>query len=239
MDHPRSRGVYRRGFRRAGMALGSSPLARGLHVRDNGDGTLHRIIPARAGFTVRRRVTRLGGRDHPRSRGVYVRLARVLGIETGSSPLARGLRFLEWHCGAVARIIPARAGFTRGRPARRRSPSDHPRSRGVYHYLEDHMDLESRIIPARAGFTSQYNPVSLGTKDHPRSRGVYATVENLPHGCEGSSPLARGLLHVFADAVPCAWIIPARAGFTGYGDPLLLRAWDHPRSRGVYTRSRP
>ena len=90
-DHPRSRGVYTSKGRPALSASGSSPLARGLLINDITDGGAHRIIPARAGFTVERQAgpVRLGiiparagftscgigsvfeGADHPRSRGVY------------------------------------------------------------------------------------------------------------------------------------------------------------------------
>ena len=50
---------------------GSSPLARGLRLRQNSGLMVRRIIPARAGFTG---VFFFGFRfvgDHPRSRGVY------------------------------------------------------------------------------------------------------------------------------------------------------------------------
>ena len=71
-DHPRSRGVYKLLIPLPVRAEGSSPLARGLHLARPADDLLHRIIPARAGFTVRR----LGS----------------AGDGVGSSPLARGLR---------------------------------------------------------------------------------------------------------------------------------------------------
>ena len=70
-DHPRSRGVYP--LRKAGSGLlnGSSPLARGLLIWRSGGATPSRIIPARAGFTSRESTSRVLGKDHPRSRGVY------------------------------------------------------------------------------------------------------------------------------------------------------------------------
>mgnify|MGYP001641158710 CR=1 FL=1 len=53
-DHPRSRGVYDdRGAQCPGVG-GSSPLARGLRVSCGFRRRGPRIIPARAGFTVRR-----------------------------------------------------------------------------------------------------------------------------------------------------------------------------------------
>ena len=53
----------------------------------------------------------------------------------------------------------------------------------------------------------------------------------------GSSPLARGLPIHAACGVPSGRIIPARAGFTSSRRPPPWPHPDHPRSRGVYTRS--
>ena len=55
----------------------------------------------------------------------------------------------------------------------------------------------------------------------------------------GSSPLARGLLTVFAVIMTTARIIPARAGFTAPTGGCPARRWDHPRSRGVYADALP
>ena len=172
-----------------------------------------RIIPARAGFTLRGSVAWGHWRDHPRSRGVYSVYGQVTERKEGSSPLARGLRGLRmdrrWHMG----IIPARAGFTNsGRCARRGRP-DHPRSRGVYgvksvaakpingssplarglRYQERDQQGTARIIPARAGFTPRRSPWKGILMDHPRSRGVYFMTAFIGARSKGSSPLARGL----------------------------------------------
>ena len=50
-DHPRSRGVYSVSQRRVIALIGSSPLARGLHIALVRLGQSPGIIPARAGFT--------------------------------------------------------------------------------------------------------------------------------------------------------------------------------------------
>ena len=131
-DHPRSRGVYRRGGCPRGSWAGSSPLARGLP--QDADGLLQavRIIPARAGFTEGADAPEVPGQDHPRSRGVYPRMRTASSRRSGSSPLARGLLGRQNRLRPVDGIIPARAGFTspsRSPPAPCR---DHPRSRGVY-----------------------------------------------------------------------------------------------------------
>ena len=72
---------------------------------------------------------------------------------------------------------------------------DHPRSRGVYTAYEDDPEKKPGIIPARAGFTDHNDMVMKIDSDHPRSRGVYLPLGHSPGNAEGSSPLARGLLH--------------------------------------------
>ena len=234
---------------------GSSPLARGLQVSDDFELADWRIIPARAGFTRRHRRPARRERDHPRSRGVYFTAPAHPGGTGGSSPLARGLP----HCCLLSvdrdGIIPARAGFTRGRPGRRRGDPDHPRSRGVYvsgascslrasgssplarglrpagTRAAGHM----RIIPARAGFTTMRVDALIMPMDHPRSRGVYALRTSVGVAAFGSSPLARGLPFLPVEHETRARIIPARAGFTTSPPPTPPPRWDHPRSRGVYT----
>ena len=115
-DHPRSRGVYLDGGLHECSFLGSSPLARGLRDAPRRRSASRRIIPARAGFTACRRQCGPGSGDHPRSRGVYPpRVGRPCG-DQGSSPLARGLRDLDYHEDQADRIIPARAGFTQYHP---------------------------------------------------------------------------------------------------------------------------
>ena len=52
-DHPRSRGVYSPSRRFLEHVGGSSPLARGLPENRKKNAVSLRIIPARAGFTLR------------------------------------------------------------------------------------------------------------------------------------------------------------------------------------------
>ena len=90
-------------------------------------------------------------------------------------------------------IIPARAGFTRGRIRGYHPVKDHPRSRGVYGCVQETVAvrpgssplarglhrgqrvsiMDARIIPARAGFTGGGIEGGVEPGDHPRSRGVY------------------------------------------------------------------
>ena len=217
-DHPRSRGVY----------------SSSRHDHQPGLG----IIPARAGFTPRPRPPRGPGPDHPRSRGVYASPVPERHGRGGSSPLARGLLVLLGGLFAVARIIPARAGFTAHlyRPCRWDRGSS-PLARGL-HSRSPSSATPARIIPARAGFTDNPTDFQVYGKDHPRSRGVYSKAIWHHQIRQGSSPLARGLLAVYSDNMPDGGIIPARAGFTMYALISKPRTVDHPRSRGVYCSPR-
>ena len=219
--------------------MGSSPLARGLPAAvPPGLGTPG-IIPARAGFTWRRRSPRPRTGDHPRSRGVYPGEALRPGLRPGSSPLARGLRGPTEPAGYADRIIPARAGFTAPTASVSGARSDHPRSRGVYLRRRLQPLRRIRIIPARAGFTLTTDRKAPLPPDHPRSRGVYPQNQATSWVTCGSSPLARGLLGVRLRGGCASRIIPARAGFTGSPTCRGGRCRDHPRSRGVYTMSAP
>ena len=212
-DHPRSRGVYITSPSRSSSAEGSSPLARGLPCRLPAPSPRPRIIPARAGFTMRTATAPSRRPDHPRSRGVYTPNQPTLTSGPGSSPLARGLQHHPAGPDHVRRIIPARAGFTPPTNPPSLQDLDHPRSRGVYSITQPAQtmyggssplarglrsvaapaDTKARIIPARAGFTSLASQFPPFPADHPRSRGVYPRrrTEFTTHW--GSSPLARGL----------------------------------------------
>ena len=173
---------------------GSSPHARGLLVMMSAMIAMMWIIPARAGFTSRRLMTRSNS--------------------LGSSPHARGLPRRQRHVGDRTGIIPARAGFTSWSSSSFSVVGDHPRTRGVYPYrtliscgvrgsspharglppLPRHARVHGRIIPARAGFTVSCQTCSASAR--------------------GSSPHARGLRVPGVVVVGAGGIIPARAGFT-------------------------
>ena len=113
---------------------GSSPLARGLPSTGDARTRMRRIIPARAGFTPAwcRRLP--GPPDHPRSRGVYSLNDIFTNLDTGSSPLARGLRLGEFVVALDVGIIPARAGFTLADPW---NPNDEPHYQTAFAFTAD------------------------------------------------------------------------------------------------------
>ena len=233
-DHPRSRGVYAPACSAAFPAAGSSPLARGLRAVHRAGHHRLRIIPARAGFTIRPLSNSRQFSDHPRSRGVYDAGKRILRLLGGSSPLARGLRDLGSQAVVDERIIPARAGFTNdAAEPTGEDPGSSPLARGLREGVLQGQ-AQPRIIPARAGFTVSRRRASAAVRDHPRSRGVYIVTRGALTFALGSSPLARGLLTTTHSKRKKTGIIPARAGFTPAEAYRASCSWDHPRSRGVY-----
>ena len=90
-DHPRSRGEYRFHAHRSPMDRGSSPLSRGILLECSQCLGCGGIIPALAGNTTVARQHAVTPSDHPRSRGEYASISLLDKLQTGSSPLSRGI----------------------------------------------------------------------------------------------------------------------------------------------------
>ena len=172
----------------------------------------------------------------------------------GSSPHARGTRFVDDVLYVKSGIIPACAGntqryFTTVQPFR-----DHPRMRGEHQtnlgnqqasqgssphargtlLLTCRLLLLIGIIPACAGNTDSLGGKRSYARDHPRMRGEHYDNNVSTANQQGSSPHARGTrLH---DRPRCLTpgIIPACAGNTSYVVDTTDYARDHPRMRGEH-----
>ena len=211
--HPRPRGEHDGEGQPARESIGSSPPARGTHVRAAGAGVRRRFIPARAGNTRDRPARSIWPPVHPRPRGEHLVSGFGRRLRNGSSPPARGTPRERIRAASAKRFIPARAGNThRPRPSRCRC-TVHPRPRGEH-------DLLSTPRPPANGSS----PPARGTPQEPRhaqliARFIPARAGNTGHSTgarspsRGSSPPARGT--------------PARAGRRG-----------HPRPRGEHVRLR-
>ena len=128
--HPRSRGEnhpFQTGTRRY---RGSSPLTRGKRKAASTVKYADRLIPAHAGKTRRRTLSRRCPRAHPRSRGENFRLRCGQVGACGSSPLTRGKRGVEHDVRLTIRLIPAHAGKTSTSWTKTPPSGAHPRSRG-------------------------------------------------------------------------------------------------------------
>ena len=150
--HPRSRGEHDDPRCTTTDSVGSSPLARGTCqralVREGPPrripahrGTSHhrplheqglRLIPARAGNTLR--AWQLCGKmqPHPRSRREHLGDNALNLTNPGSSPLARGTQQSSVRPSVTIRLIPARAGSTLSSCQRPTATAAHPRSRGEH-----------------------------------------------------------------------------------------------------------
>ena len=112
--------------------VGSSPLARGIHLPLAALEVRSRIIPACAGNTCPILLISAFTEDHPRLRGEYVAYALQRDIPWGSSPLARGILNRCVCKSYISRIIPACAGNTKSDKYCQNLYWDHPRLCGEY-----------------------------------------------------------------------------------------------------------
>ena len=172
----------------------------------------------------------------------------------GSSPHARGTRFVDDVVYVESGIIPACAGNTSAVMLSAPCSRDHPRMRG------EHMDVlrtnarmpgssphargtqqirnvekaDRGIIPACAGNTNDPCPCMMANRDHPRMRGEHWLFVFWVCCRLGSSPHARGTPAFRRSAMRCRGIIPACAGNTPCNDRLSSGSRDHPRMRGEH-----
>ncbi len=130
-DHPRSCGANPTIYLVSFFCSGSSPLVRGQPLREIPLISHLRIIPARAGPTVRFALGQTVSKDHPRSCGANLSVQPGSMLMSGSSPLVRGQPTYRSLATMTSRIIPARAGPTRPTGPHRSPRSDHPRSCGA------------------------------------------------------------------------------------------------------------
>ncbi len=157
-DHPRSCGANHSHKHLDRLSIGSSPLVRGQLVFVTGDFPVERIIPARAGPTVRSRISVQPSPDHPRSCGANKFEPLATDRLYGSSPLVRGQLRLRRPARIAPRIIPARAGPTFRVARASRTVSDHPRSCGanpstshLKHHTHGSSPLVRGQLPVMAG----------------------------------------------------------------------------------------
>ena len=173
----------------------------------------------------------------------------------GSSPRGRGKPRPRGWGKSPFRLIPARAGKTRGAVNDALAPATHPRAGGENltpagrlvidggssprgrgkPRPPDPKDLVRGLIPARAGKTSAPLRPLQSARAHPRAGGenhwaaVYAPVAT------GSSPRGRGKLTVEVLVTKPVRLIPARAGKTLQVSRVEDGPRAHPRAGGENT----
>ena len=151
--HPRVRGEHIRVLASPGDMDGSSPRARGTPAGWLIGCYLNRFIPACAGNTCAPSILHDRASVHPRVRGEHFRHGDDTPGPIGSSPRARGTRFLLCGQFGMVRFIPACAGNTvRQMTIDRMHAGSSPRARGTQVACGGNVD-HRRFIPACAGNT--------------------------------------------------------------------------------------
>ena len=212
-DHPRLRGEHLDIIIEHAGVPGSSPLARGARGCVLALLLAERIIPACAGSTGGAELELGVDGDHPRLRGEHPLRTPLMAGHRGSSPLARGAPLGVREHAPIGGIIPACAGSTPRRGARRRGPGDHPRLRGEHE--GDWFEAVSFVGSS---------PLARGAPS--RAAASVKLLRIIP-ACAGSTVLAA----VQGAALE---IIPACAGSTYLTYCPVISSWDHPRLRGEH-----
>ena len=231
---------------------GSSP-----HARGTPDGSLLlacclRFIPACAGNASSIWIRNATRPVHPRMRGERSTLAKALTVVRGSSPHARGTRFIAALNPARLRFIPACAGNAlpsrqvqsrvtvhprmRGErspfgPGSPRSPGSSPHARGT-HSGSNVFEANYRFIPACAGNATGRLMNGSGVSVHPRMRGERCLFPQHGFLQLGSSPHARGTQPYVKVKDLADRFIPACAGNARMASRRFLLTTVHPRMRG-------
>ena len=232
---------------------GSSPRVRGEHLAGDYRVRRHRIIPARAGQTLRAYSSSSASTDHPRACGANQDKLSQGAVAYGSSPRVRGKLPADGVDPEQIRIIPARAGQTNPCSTARPRATDHPRAcganffnttpcrsltgssprvRGKRRYGSIQRSAR-RIIPARAGQTGRGLRITVRASDHPRACGANSSTTKLHGSGAGSSPRVRGKRRQGRGPGARGRIIPARAGQTHSSCQSTVSWTDHPRACGA------
>ncbi len=215
-------------------SCGSSPRTRGTRRSASTSSSAWRFIPAHAGNTQAECIPHPVEAVHPRARGEHAgRLGRREAM-SGSSPRTRGTRRASQPGPLRARFIPAHAGNTWSRCARRRGRPVHPRARGEHHHGYSAGGERGGSSPRTRGTRRRNNYRSRWRAVHPRARGEHGATLSAPAHIAGSSPRTRGTPELAAGHLVFDRFIPAHAGNTsawlGSERPLPV----HPRARGEH-----
>ena len=134
-DHPRACGAHLLAAPRTVRERGSSPRMRGSPLHFSKRHSPPGIIPAHAGLTATRLLSKRSARDHPRACGAHARSSMRSSHRRGSSPRMRGSPLLQIGSQGRKGIIPAHAGLTVVKPLTSSATRDHPRACGAHVFL--------------------------------------------------------------------------------------------------------
>ena len=193
--HPRARGEQRQFRMSSALYDGSSPRTRGTGRPHRRSARRCRFIPAHAGNSAGYASRGREPAVHPRARGEQDRPAEASPSWAGSSPRTRGTVARGQNIEDGARFIPAHAGNSTAKSAKKGVRSVHPRARGeqsltmcasawasgssprtrgTAHAAASHSP-KLRFIPAHAGNRSARPSRATRPAVHPRARGEQET----------------------------------------------------------------
>ena len=233
---------------------GSSPRLRGTLAGISVHAGRGRFIPAPAGNTFRRGLSRCGCAVHPRACGEHPRIGMTHVTPCGSSPRLRGTPSITPSPLRRLRFIPAPAGNTRPCHSCASPSSVHPRAcgehllasnlrhaqggssprlRGTLH-RPPFLSILRRFIPAPAGNTWGCRTCAARCTVHPRACGEHLNAVTKPDARDGSSPRLRGTLYPNSAGAGRERFIPAPAGNTLRGGVRRSSRLVHPRACGEH-----
>ena len=238
---------------------GSSPRVRGKPASPATCTWERGLIPACAGKTGSPSARPGLWAAHPRVCGENITQVSPVMSSKGSSPRVRGKRVHSQKFIKAVRLIPACAGKTPRRRARRRPGGAHPRvcgenmSLGRYphggpgssprvrgkHLPSALPHRPVRLIPACAGKTRLDAHPSSSRRAHPRVCGENVSPRRAACARTGSSPRVRGKRRRCPAARQRPGLIPACAGKTCSRARAPSRASAHPRVCGENPRTVP
>ena len=232
--HPRACGENLTSEEKTRARQGSSPRMRGKRRRVRRVRLTGGLIPAHAGKTFARVMTRVRHWAHPRACGENLSTGEEDIILAGSSPRMRGKRPRELVEIPPRGLIPAHAGKTdwdhlraAGSWAHPRAcgennkadiivtnpPGSSPRMRGKLWYFSKAQG-EARLIPAHAGKTLWASSHRTTGPAHPRACGENGVRGTFSSAWSGSSPRMRGKPWFSFLSCGRLGLIPAHAGKT-------------------------
>ena len=230
--HPRARGERTCTTGKSASHTGSSPRARGTGRRPPRDGAGPRFIPARAGNGTSSIAWCTSTTVHPRARGERIRVTTPKGLNSGSSPRARGTGRRGTGIGVPYRFIPARAGNGAAHRARPRWRSVHPRARGE----RGTGTVANRILhgssPRARGTVGRWGRGARVFRFIPARAGNGVDGQQVERLRHGSSPRARGTARARRPDRARRRFIPARAGNGSASATRPSASTVHPRARG-------
>ena len=250
--HPRACGENAFITAQQQLLSGSSPRVRGKRTGMRLFPEIPGLIPARAGKTSESAQASQPYRAHPRACGENLGGPGRLLISSGSSPRVRG-KLLPGRLLIInIRLIPARAGKTRGDASACVCLWAHPRACGenAVHVIECEAGdgssprvrgkpvpcpdgtMRHGLIPARAGKTPQVRQARRQPWAHPRACGENLCTRQVTHNAQGSSPRVRGKLRQAGARDTKHRLIPARAGKTATRPACFTALPAHPRACG-------